>query len=351
MLLYLRLLTDTLRRSGTRRRDLLWENLALRQQLAVYQRQTYRPALRQGDRLFWSLLVRRWAGWRCVLVFVQPETIIRWHRAGWRRYWTWRSRGRRPGRPRISRELQALIRQLAQENSRWGAPRLVGELRALGFDVSVRTVRRYRHAARRCPPSQRWRTFLRNHAPHIWATDLFTVQTVTFRTLYVQIVISHNQRRIEHWNVTRHPRATWIWQQLLEATAWGRPPRFLIRDRDRCFGGDFVARAAGIGITTILTPVRAPNANAIAERVIGTLRRECLDHLIVINERHLRCVLDEYVRHYNTMRPHRSLGLDAPEGRLPTHPRPRCPIAAADGLRRPPSRVSVGRMRFCTPTA
>ena len=145
------------------------------------------------------------------------------------------------------------------------------------------------------------------------------MQTVTFRTLTVQIVISHDQRRIEHWNVTRHPRAAWIWQQLLEATAWGRQPRFLIRDRDRCFGGAFVARAARIGITTILTPVRAPNANAIAERVIGTLRRECLDHLIVINERHLRRVLVEYVEHYNMMRPHRSLGLDAPAGRLPTH--------------------------------
>ena len=241
--------------------------------------------------------------------------MVRWHRTAWRRYWTWRSRGRRPGRPRISAELQALIQQIARENPRWGAPRIVGELQALGEDVSVRTVRRYRHAAGRRPPSQRWRTFLRNHAPHIWATDLFTVQTVTFRTFYVSVVISHDRRRLEHWNVTRHPTAAWLWQQLIEATAWGRQPRYLIRDRDRCFGGDFVARAAGIGITTILTPVRAPNANAIAERVIGTLRRECLDHVIVINERHLRRVLGEYIQHYNAMRPHRSLGLDAPEGR------------------------------------
>ena len=253
---------------------------------------------------------------------MHPETIISWHRAGWRRHGTWRSRGRRQGGPRIRAELQALIKKLARENPRWGAPCLVGELQALGFDVSDRTVRRYRHAARNRPPSQRWHPFLRNHAPKIWATDLFSVQTVTFRTLYVQVVISHDRRRIEHWNVTRHPRAAGIWQQLLAATAWGRQPRFLIRGRDRCFGGDFVARAAGIGITTILTPVRAPNANAIAERVIGTLRRECLDPLIVINERHLRRILDEYVQHYNTMRPHRSLGLDAPEGRPPTHPVP-----------------------------
>ena len=226
-MLYLRLLAHTFRRSGSRRRELLWENLALRQQLAVYERQTHRPPLRPSDRLFWSLLVNRWTGWRGALVFVQPETIVRWHRAGWRRYWTWRSRGQRPRRPRISVELQALIRQLAQENPRWGAPRLVGELRALGFDVSVRTARRYQHVARRRPPSQRWRTFLRNHAPQIWATDLFTVQTVTFRRLYVQVVISHDRRRNEHWNVTRHPRAAWVWQQIIEATAWGRQPRFL----------------------------------------------------------------------------------------------------------------------------
>ena len=264
-----------LRRAGIPRRDLLWENLALRQQLAVYQRQTARP----------------------------------------RRYWTGRSRGGRPGRPRISAQLQALIRQLARENPRRGAPRIVGELRALGEDVSVRAVRRCRHAATRRPPSQRWRAFLRNHAPHIWATDLFSVQAVTFRTFSVAVVISHDRRRIQHWNVPRHPTAAWLWQQLIETTAWGHQPRFLIRERDRCFGGDFVARAAGIGITTILTPVRAPNANAIAERAIGTLRRERLDHLIVINERHLRCVLGKHVQHDNTMRPDRSLGLAGSEGR------------------------------------
>ena len=144
------------------------------------------------------------------------------------------------------------------------------------------------------------------------------MQTVTFRALYVLIVVSHDRRRNEHWNVTRHPRAAWIWQQILEATAWGRRPRFLIRDPDRCFGTDFVMRAEGMGIATILTPVREPNANAIAERVIGTLRRECLDHLIVISERHLRRVFGEYIQHYNAMRPHCSLGLDAPQRRSRT---------------------------------
>ena len=207
--------------------------------------------------------------------------------------------------------------RLARENPRWGSIRIVGELRALGFSVSGRTVRRYRDQARRRPPLQSWRTFLRNHAPHIWAVDLLTVQTITMRTLYVVVFIAHDRRRIVHINVTRHPTAAWIWRQLIEATPWGRQPRYLIRDRDRSYGADFVARASGLGIRTVLTPVRAPNANAVAERVIGTLRRECLDHLIVFNERHLRRVLLEYVEHYNGLRPHRTLGLDSPDGREP----------------------------------
>ena len=205
---------------------------------------------------------------------------------------------------------------------RWGAVRIVGELRAPGFDVSARTVSRYRQQALRRPPSQSWRTFLRNHASSIWAADRCTVQTLTFRTLYVFVVIDHGRRRIRHWNVTEHPIAPWIWRQMIEATAWGQQPGFLIRDRDRSYGGDFIARARRIGIETILTPVRAPNANAIAERVIGTLRRECLDHVIAVNERHLRRVPGEYVQHQNAMRPHRSLALDSPEGRKPVQRMP-----------------------------
>ena len=196
------------------------------------------------------------------------------------------------------------------------------ELRALGFEVSARTVSRYRRQALRRPPSQSWRTFLRNHASSIWAADLFTVQTLAFRTLSVLIVIDHDRRRIRHWNVTEHPNAPWIWQQMIEATAWGQQPGFLIRDRDRSYGGDFIARARRLGIETILTPVHAPNANAIAERVIGTLRRECRDHVIAVNEQHLRRVLGEYVQHYNAMRPHRSLSLDSPEGRSPVQRTP-----------------------------
>jgi transposase InsO family protein len=322
MRFYGRLLIGLLRRSTRGRGDLLIENLVLRQQLAVYARQRKRPRLRNEDRLFWSVVARTWSPWRSRLRLVQPETVVRWHRIAWRRYWTWKSRGRRVGRPRIDRELRELILRLARENPRWGSVRIVGELRALGVSVSARTVRRYRDQTRRRPPSQSWRTFLRNHAPQIWAVDLFTVQTIAMRTLYVVVFISHDRRRIVHVNVTRHPTAPWLWRQLLEATPWGSRPRFLIRDRDRSFGADFVPRAARIGIETVLTPVRAPNANAIAERVIGTLRRECLDHVIVFNERHLRRVLHEYVGHYNRMRPHRSLTLDSPEGRPPQR-RPR----------------------------
>jgi transposase InsO family protein len=211
--------------------------------------------------------------------------------------------------------VKELIRRLARENPRWGSVRIQGELRKLGFEVSAESVRCYRRSALRRPPSQSWRTFLRNHAPHIWAADFFTVPTVTFHTLYVFFFIAHERRRIVHLNVTAHPTAEWVWRQLIAATPWGEQPRYLIHDRDRCYGGAFIPRAARIGIRTLLTPVRAPKANAIAERLVGTLRRECLDHLIVINERHLRALLAEYVAHYNAARPHRALALDSPDGR------------------------------------
>jgi len=207
---------------------------------------------------------------------------------------------------------------------RWGVTRA-------GFIVSARTVRRYRAQGRRRPPSQSWQTFLKNHAPHIWAVDLFTVQTLTLQTLYVIMFIGHGRRRIMHVNVTRHPTAPWVWRQLLEATPWGVQPRHLIRDRDRCYGTDFIVKASRLGIDTILTPVHAPNANAIAERVIGTLRRECLDYLIVLNERHLLHVLHEYIAHDNAKRPHRTLALDSPDRREPQAK----PSATATAVSRP----------------
>ncbi len=315
MITYLSLFCSALRAALSSRQNLVLENLALRQQLAVLSRQSRRPRLAPSDRLFWSFLSQLWPRWQSAVVFVQPETIIRWQRIAWQRYWTWKSRrSASPGRPRIPKEVRELIRRLAGENPRWGSVRIVGELRKLGYEVSTQTVRRYRQRAIRRPPSQSWRTFLRNHSGHIWATDFFTVHTLTLKTLYVSLFISRDRRQLVHLNVTPHPRAEWVWQQLIEATPWGQQPKFLIRDRDCCYGGSFNPRAARLGIEAILTPIRAPKANAVAERVIGTLRRECLDHMIIVNERHLRAVLREHEAHYNNGRPHRTLDLETPTG-------------------------------------
>jgi transposase InsO family protein len=213
----------------------------------------------------------------------------------------------------IEPELADLIRRMTQENPRWGHMRVLGELRKLGYTLSLQTVRRYR---RDVPwsPSPSWRTFLANHRPQIWACDFFTVQTLWFQTLYVFFFISHGRRQVMHLSVTAHPKSEWVWRQLIESAPWGSGPRFLIRDRDRSYGRDFVARARRIGIETVLTPIASPQANAIAERVVGTLRRECLDHVIVVNERHLRHLLREFVRHYNRARPHQALELEPPTG-------------------------------------
>ena len=311
MRVVLGLLLLACRSAGRARRDLVLENLALRHQLAMCSR---RPRVRNADRALWAQLLRRWGEWRSALVVLEPATVIRWHRAGWRRYWTWKSRPHRPGRRRIPLEARELIVRLARENSRWGAVRIRGELLALGYDISAETVRRYRLRALRRPPSGRWRTFLANHRSEIWAADFFTVPTLTFGTLYVFFVISHARRRIEHVNVTAHPNADWVWRQLIEATAWNRRPRYLIRDRDSSYGAGFIARARRIGIETVLTPFHAPQANGIAERLVRTLRQECVDHLIPLNERHLRRLLLEYVDYYNATRPHRTLDLETPEG-------------------------------------
>ena len=308
-----KLVIVTFRLLPSARRDLVLENLALRHQLAVCARPR-RPHLREADRRFWSSLAKSWTGWREALALVQPETVVRWHRTAWRRYWTWKGQRRGRGRPRVSLEVKALIRRIASENPRWGAIRIVGELRALGLDVSASSVRAYRRQALRRPPSPSWRAFLRLHAHEIWATDFFTVPTLTFQTLYVFVAIAHDRRRIVHVNVTAHPTATWVWRQIIQATPWSTAPRFLLHDHDRSYGREFALRAAKIGIKAIQTPVRAPKANAIAERVIGTLRRECTDHIIVFNEQHLRRVLREYVAYYNDLRPHRSLALEAPAG-------------------------------------
>jgi transposase InsO family protein len=294
------------------RGDLIAENLLLRQQLAVLTRPTRRrPRLRARDRLVWTLAGVMRRDWRRHLVLVRPATVVRWHRQRWRLFWRWKSRCRL-GRPRLSAEVRELIATMATANPAWGSERIVGELLKLGIAVSKRSVQQCRRRGPARPPSQTWRTFLRNHRPMLWAADLLTVQTLTFQTLYVLVFISHARRELVHLNLTAHPTAAWVWRQLIAATPWGRSPRYLVRDRDAVYGRDFVERARRLGVETVLTPVRAQRANAIAERVVGTLRRECLDHLVIVNEAHLRTVLTEFVRYYNLERPHRALELETP---------------------------------------
>jgi transposase InsO family protein len=316
------LLLTALGAAGRRRGDLIVENLLLRHQLAVLTRPTRqrrRVRFRQLDKLLWVLIRRLRRDWLRHLVVVTPDTVLRWHRAGWRRYWRWCSRSP-SGRPRLSPEIQALIARMAQDNPLWGSERIRGELLKLGIAVSNRSIRRYRWRSPGRPPSQTWRTFLRNHAHAIWAADLCVVQTLTFKTLYVLMFVSHGRRELVHLAVTAHPTAAWVWRQLVEATAWGRRPKHLIRDRDRVFGGAFRDRAKALGIDTVLTPVRAPRANAVAERAIGTLRRECLDHILPLNEAHLRTILAGFADYYNSERPHRTLRLETPRpaSRSPT---------------------------------
>ena len=306
------LLVAVLRATVCDRGDLVAENLLLRHQLAVLTRPTrQRPRLRARDKLLWVLarLARR--DWRRHLVVVTPGTVIRWHRRAWRLFWRWRLRARM-GRLCLSFEVRDLIATMVRDNPTWGAERIRGELLKLGIAVSKTSIQRYRRRGPARPPSQSWRTFLRNHRPSIWAVDLLTVQTLTFKTVYVLVFVSHARRELVHLNVTASPTAAWVWRQLIAATPWGRTPRYLVRDRDAVYGRDFVRRARGLGIETVLSPIQAPRANAIAERLVGTLRRECLDHLIILNERHLRAVLTEFVRFYNAERPHRTLSLETP---------------------------------------
>jgi putative transposase len=309
---FLSLIIGTTRSAVRRRNDLILENLLLRQQLQVALRPRRRLSLQPHDRLFWILVRRLLPDWRRNLLYVRPETVIRWHRRGWRWYWTWRSRTRL-GRPPLSTEVRALITRMASENPLWGTERIRGELLKLGLVVSARSIRRYRRPQTARPPSLAWRTFLQNEIAGIWAADLLVVQTLTFKTLYVLFFIQHARRHLVHFNVTEHPTVAWVWQQLRNATPDGKQPRYLIHDRDGVYGIDFDARMGALGIRGIRTPVMAPRANAVAERMVGTFRRECLDHLIVLSEQQLRLLLRQFVAYYNRDRPHRSLALKTPE--------------------------------------
>lgn len=299
------------------------EILALRQQLAILKRASPKPRLTNAERSFWVLLSTLWPGWRDFLVIVKPETVVRWHHAGFRLFWRAKSSlFTRPGRPGLTRETIGLIRQMTLENPTWGAPRIHGELLKLGIDVAERTVQRHM-PKRPAPPDsiERWKTFLRNHAPDISAMDFFTVPTVSFRVLYVFVAIHHGSRRVLHVNVTAHPNSPWVVQQLREAFPGDDVPRFLIHDRDSIFSESVVGSARAMGIESKKTSFRSPWQNGICERWIGSCRRELLDHVVPFGEAHLRRLLLEYVRYYDEDRTHLGLGKDTPNTR-PVIPRP-----------------------------
>jgi transposase InsO family protein len=290
------------------------EILVLRQQLLVLSRKSRkRVRLRNIDRLILVWLSRLFPSVVDAIVIVKPETVLRWHRRGFREYWRWKS-WRRRGRPRIERELQALIRRMSRENPTWGAPRIHGELLMLGIDVSESTVGRYMIRIGR-PRSQGWKTFLSNHAVGIASIDLFVVRTISFKLLYGLVVLSHARRRLVRISVTSNPTAEWIAGQVTEAFPWNEAPRHLIRDRDGSFGTAYTRRIRAMGIRDHPVAAHSPWQNGHVERLIGSIRRECLDHVVVFGEAHLRRILKAYAVYYNEIRTHLSLDKDAPNSR------------------------------------
>src|SRR6202049_2203721 len=290
------------------------ENAVLRHQLIVLRRRLHgRVRLTNPDRWFFSQLYRWCPSILRVLTIIRPETLVRWHRAGFRCYWRWKSR-RRGGRPQIDTELRALIRLMSLENPLWGAPRIHGELVKLGCAVAESSVAKYM-VKRRGPPSQGWRTFLRNHAQDIAAMDLFVVPTIGFDLLYAYIIVRLDRRELVWISVTTHPTAEWVARQITEAFPWNEAPRYMIRDRDRIYGPVVTRRLRAMGIRDKPIAPASPWQNGFAERLIGSIRRECVDHVIVLGEARLRRILKFYARYYNETRTHLALDKDAPASR------------------------------------
>ena len=307
LLTFLRLLVST-------RASLIAENLFLRKQLAMFEERNLKPRPASRATRLAMIALARFFDWREALVIVKPETFIKWHRSAFRIFWRWKSRRR--GRPPIPHTLRELIREMDRENPNWGEERIADELLLkLGILVSPRTVRKYLDSfrPRGSSGSHRWATFVRNHATSIVACDFFTSVTASFRVLYVFVVMEIGSRRILHTNVTAHPTAEWTVQQFREFLAFDHPYRFVIHDRDGIFSPTVDATLKTFGVRVLKTPVRAPKANAFCERVVGTIRRECLDFLIPINERHLQRTVGEFVTYYNRGRPHSALGPGIPE--------------------------------------
>ena len=296
------------------RRDLALENLALRQQLGVLKRRKGVPRLSGKDRVFWVALARLWAPWRRALHLVNADTVVGWQRKGFSIYWTRISRRKLGGRPQSTSDLRALIKRMATANPYWGAPRIHGEPLKLGIEISERTVSRLL-PHRRKPPSQTWKAFLNNHVTDLVSIDFFTVPTATFRVLFVLVVLAHERRRVVHYNVTEHPTAGWTGQQMVEAFPEDTAPRYLLRDRNKIYGYDFRERIQGMGMEEVLSAPASPWQRAYLERLIGSVRHDCLDHVIVLGEGHLRRILKSYLAYYHRSRTHLALGQDAPEPR------------------------------------
>ena len=306
-LLFVRLLCDCFKS----RRRLEAEILVLRHQLNVLHRRAPRRLyMTWADRALFVWLYHGFPRILDAITIVRPDTVVRWHRMGFTAYWRWKSR-LRGGRPRVDKEVRGLIRRISFENPLWGAPKIHGELLKLGIDVAQSTVSKYM-VPRQGRPSQTWKTFLRNHAEGIASIDLFVVPTVTFEQLFAFLVLGHGRRRLIWYAVTTNPTAEWLARQITEAFPWERAPKYLIRDNDRAFGSVFKARVRAMGIRDRPTSFRAPWQNGHVERLIGSIRRECTDHMIVVNEEHLRRILTKFATYYNHMRTHISLAKDAP---------------------------------------
>jgi putative transposase len=293
------------------RASLCLEHLALRHQLAVYQQTVDRPRLRSTDRMLWAWLAQLWPSWRDALAFVQPRTVIPWQQQRFRDYWRRMSQQGTPGRPAVAQEIRELIQAMWQANPTWGSPRIVGELHKLGINVAKSTVEKYR--VRLCkPPSPTWKTFLNNHVKDLVSLDFFVVPTVTHKVLFVLLILAHERRRVVHFNITEHPTAQWTAQQVVDAFPWEEAPRYLLRDRDRIYGASFRRQVQHMGIEEVLIAPRSPWQNPYVERLIGSIRRECLDHAIILHERHLRRLLTGYFHYYHHWRTHRALAMDCP---------------------------------------
>jgi putative transposase len=312
----LRLLTDLIALTAfafRQRSAMAAEILVLRRQIALYRERGVKPRRIDAVTRISLALLARFFNWRDALVVVRPETMIRWHRAGWKLFWRLKSR---PGRRPIPRQIQALIRQMAKDNPAWGEQRIANEfLVKLGIRLSPRTVSKYlsRRAPGRPRGDLRWSRFLRLHAQGIIACDFFVTVTATFRLLYVFVLIEHRSRRLIHCNVTAHPSSAWTLQQLREAVGLEERYKYLLHDRDNIFARHLDESIGKLGVKVLKSPPRSPMANAICERVIGTIRRECLDWLIPLSESHLRCILKSWILHYNTGRPHMVLGPGVPD--------------------------------------